>query len=293
MASKIKNTVKIIFFLLAATFLLIDPAISAEQGFYSIHLSTFRNLGDVNTQVNSLKEKGETVFYKKSEIPDMGQFYMVYFGRYQKWNDAVANMDKLKIAGAESPLGIKWFIKTIESKKLQDSFKLDHPEQIVSKKSAFVQSSYSVPDKDRFVDNMDGTVTDTKTNLMWIKNGWPGGFISAVPWIEAMNKVNNFRHGNFSDWRLPTIEEWNSLIDANNQNPALIEPNPFKNLNSHIPYWSKTEYAYDLNHIRNDQGAFHSYVVTLWSGTIHHLRKNENALVLPVRSIVIQKLSRK
>ena len=123
---------------------------------------------------------------------------------------------------------------------------------------------------------------------MWIKNGWRLEFISALPWPVAMDKVKNFKHGNFSDWRLPTIEEWNSLIDSNNQNPALIEPNPFENIISHMPYWSKTEYTYDGNKTGNNQYSSYSYIVTLWSGITNHQNKSKRAFILPVRSIVTQ-----
>ena len=200
----------------------------------------------------------------------------------------MANRDKLKIAGAEGHLGIQWFIETAEFKGEQDL-----PKLIESKKPTFIRPFYSSPEKDRFVDNKDGTVTDTKTNLMWIKNGWRLDFISASTWPEAMNKVKNFRHGNFSDWRLPTIEEWNSLIDTNNQNPALIEPNPFENLISHMPYWSITEYNYGGNHGRNGQSSSYSYIVSLWSGITHYQKKSERAFIFPVRRIAAPKLSRR
>jgi len=288
MASKFKSIMKSVFLLLTIMFALFDPAYCGERIFYSIHFATLKNLRDVNEQINSLKEKEKMVFWEKTKIPGMGKLYRVYVGRYKDWDDAVASRGKLKNTGVVGHLGIQWFSEIVESKKGQEP-----PKLIVSKKLDFVQPSYSAPEKDRFVNNMDGTVTDTKTNLMWVKNGWRLEFISALPWFEAINKVKNFKHGNFSDWRLPTIEEWNSLIDSNNQNPALIEPNPFENLISHMPYWSKTEFTYDKNHICNDQCSFDSYIVTLWSGITYHQKKSKRALILPVRSIVTPKLSRR
>ena len=68
----------------------------------------------------------------------------------------------------------------------------------------------------RFKDNRDGTVTDSKTDLMWTKNAnIPGDimtFYEALDYIEGMNegKYPNF---GYTDWRLPTSSELQSLID--------------------------------------------------------------------------------
>jgi hypothetical protein len=288
MASIFKSIAKSVFFLLAVIFVLIDPAICAEQVYYSIHFATLKDLRDVNKQVNLLKEKDKMVFWEKTEIPAMGQFYRVYVGRYKNWNDAVAFRDKLKSTDLVDHLGIQWFSETVESKEVQEP-----PELIVPKKPTFVRPLHPAQEKDRFVDNKDGTVTDTQTNLMWIKNGWRLEFFSALSWFEAMDKVKNFKHGNFSDWRLPAIEEWNSLIDTNYQNPAMIEPNPFENIISHMPYWSKTEFTYDKDHTCDTQCPSDSYIVTLWSGITYHQNKSKMGFIMPVRSIVTQKLSKK
>lgn len=282
MASISKN-IKSALFLFTLIFVLINPGICAEQIFYSIQFATSRNLKDVNAQVNSLKAKGRTVFWEKTDIAGMGQLFRVYVGRYNNWDDAVAFRDRLKKAGAEGPLGIQWFSEAVEPKDEHEP-----PKLIVSKKLAFVKPLYSTSAKNRFVDNKDGTITDTATNLMWIKNGWRLEFISALPWFEALDKVRSFKYRNYTDWRLPTIEEWNSLIDTNKQNPALVEPNPFENIISHMPYWSKTEFTYDKNHICDENCTFDSYIVLLWSGTTYHQKKSNRAFILPVRSITTQ-----
>jgi hypothetical protein len=55
----------------------------------------------------------------------------------------------------------------------------------------------------------DGTVVDTKTNLMWAArdNG------SAVSWPGAKTYAGNYRGGGYSDWRLPTLTELATLYD--------------------------------------------------------------------------------
>ena len=70
---------------------------------------------------------------------------------------------------------------------------------------------------DRYQDNNDGTVTDVVTKLQWKKcsegQEWNNQTCTNNPtkykWDEAMNIKSNF--ANYSDWRLPTIEELRTL----------------------------------------------------------------------------------
>jgi hypothetical protein len=76
---------------------------------------------------------------------------------------------------------------------------------------------------DRFVDNGNGTVTDTQLKLLWAKKdtGKP------ISFLEAEKMVNyNFKYTlklpyevnqKYGYWRLPTLEELRSLLV---QNPA-------------------------------------------------------------------------
>jgi hypothetical protein len=61
----------------------------------------------------------------------------------------------------------------------------------------------SVVAEKRFVDNGDGTVTDTKLNLMWQK----GDNGKEVSFEEAENYCKSLRLGGYSDWRLPNPDE--------------------------------------------------------------------------------------
>ena len=61
----------------------------------------------------------------------------------------------------------------------------------------------------RFVDNRDGTVTDTKTGLMWASkdNG------SDINWTDAKKYCESYNGGGHTDWRMPTLEELSGLYD--------------------------------------------------------------------------------
>ena len=162
--------------------------------------------------------------------------------------------------------------------------RLENPETVVASNLAddqFHQRQGEI----RFVDNRDGTVTDRKTNLMWLKNGRRLDFVSAVTWWDAVKKSTEINIGGYDDWRLPSIEEWNSLIDTNRQYPALVEPNPFKNIVTHMPYWSMTEFVFGKDHTCSNRCPLDAYIVMLYSGRINHQKKSLRAFILPVRSI--------
>jgi hypothetical protein len=63
----------------------------------------------------------------------------------------------------------------------------------------------------RFIAYDDGTVLDTRTNLMWAAkdNG------SHINWQNAKNYCENYRGGGYADWRMPTRDELAGLYDAN------------------------------------------------------------------------------
>lgn len=66
-------------------------------------------------------------------------------------------------------------------------------------------------EENRFVDNGDGTVTDTQTDLMWAKSSSPGD----LNWEDAETYCNNpamdSLYLKYDDWHMPTIEELRTL----------------------------------------------------------------------------------
>jgi len=100
----------------------------------------------------------------------------------------------------------------------------------------------------RFADNGDGTVTDRLTNLIWLKDANPFGEVTRDGAIELARKLES-GHGGLSDgskagdWRLPNVNELESLLDLNNTSGAALPPgHPFRN---HHPanYWTSTSVA--------------------------------------------------
>ncbi len=61
----------------------------------------------------------------------------------------------------------------------------------------------------RFVAYANGTVKDTKTDLMWASkdNG------EDINWKDAKRYCENYRGGGYTDWRMPTLDELTGLYD--------------------------------------------------------------------------------
>ena len=119
-----------------------------------------------------------------------------------------------------------------------------------------IQAGAVWPDP-RFSERADGTVSDNLTGLVWAKNANlmvtrdpafdADGTINdgSVTWQHAIDyvaKLNNENYLNHTDWRLPNVNELESLVHAGVYIPAL-SANPFTGVQSGI-YWSSTSYAY-------------------------------------------------
>ncbi|MBJ6726553.1 Lcl domain-containing protein [Geomesophilobacter sediminis] len=100
----------------------------------------------------------------------------------------------------------------------------------------------------RFSDNLDGTVTDHLTGLVWLKNA---GCFTPSDWSSALTAANNLASGACGladgsakgDWRMPNVNELESLVDVSQVNPAVSVASPFININLAAAYWSSTTYA--------------------------------------------------
>jgi hypothetical protein len=76
----------------------------------------------------------------------------------------------------------------------------------------------------RFVDNMDGTVSDTCTGLLWLKAFKDATVVGQPLWCTSLERVEQFNNdvfGGFDDWRLPNIRELQSIMDYGRARPAM------------------------------------------------------------------------
>jgi alpha-tubulin suppressor-like RCC1 family protein len=100
----------------------------------------------------------------------------------------------------------------------------------------------AVPLNERYTDKGDGTILDKNTGLIWLKeanvSNLPLPSEGAKQFLQEMNSGKRPNFG-FTDWRLPTINEIETLVDKTRFYPALPVGHPFANVQNHF-YWSSS-----------------------------------------------------
>lgn len=155
--------------------------------------------------------------------------------------------------------------------------------------TAPVVSAAPVMDTPRFTDNINGTVTDNWTGLIWLKNAnctttlgvvtksSPGylTWANALTWTAALATTYcGLTDGSTAgQWRLPNRNELQSLIDYTRSSPALPTGHPFTGVQSSY-YWSSTTFA---------PGTGLAWFVSLSDGSVGANGKAGGGYVWPVR----------
>ena len=84
-------------------------------------------------------------------------------------------------------------------------------------------------ESDRFIDNQDGTLTDTQTTLTWfLEDGWQRE-AKWFTWDEAHDlaiDMNAIKFCSFQDWRIPLEDEIRTLY-----NPEVINHDKYEKEN--------------------------------------------------------------
>jgi len=77
----------------------------------------------------------------------------------------------------------------------------------------------------RFVDNGDGTLTDTKTHLMWMKQESyqrTGHWITWPKAFDYVKKINEDGFANYYDWQMPTLADLKTLYEPHKTNSQQV-----------------------------------------------------------------------
>jgi len=144
----------------------------------------------------------------------------------------------------------------------------------------------------RYTDNGDGTVTDNRSGLIWLKNA---NCFGEQMWKKAMQSAANLASGQCGlrdgsrrgMWRLPTIKEWKAMIDKKYgswEKPGLAisnaaGPGPWKEDDAlsgvqTYHYWSSASLASYPNN---------AWSVILGNGNVGVVFKTNTSYIWPVR----------
>ena len=89
-------------------------------------------------------------------------------------------------------------------------------------------SVYAIPVEsgdNRYLDNDDGTITDTKTGLMWMKKD---SYLHSGHWLnwydvhDYVQQLNDEGFAQHNDWQLPTREELKTLYESEKINSSQV-----------------------------------------------------------------------
>jgi len=122
----------------------------------------------------------------------------------------------------------------------------------------------------RFIDNGDGTITDTLSGLMWSQ----ATIAKDVTSDQAEKACDELDLAGHADWRLPTVEELFPLADRSKKGPA-IDTEFFPDTKNGW-YWTSTDSAL---------ASSYAWVVSFNYGYAGDNSRNGKACVRAVRSI--------
>jgi len=104
-----------------------------------------------------------------------------------------------------------------------------------------------------YADHGNGTVTDTRTGLMWKQcaEGFSGtncqvGSRQDLTWAEALDRAESSTFAGYEDWRLPNVKELSSLVEDCRASPA-INTNHFPNTPPAAGFWTGSPSAFSSN----------------------------------------------
>lgn len=96
-------------------------------------------------------------------------------------------------------------------------------------------------EKKKLVREKKETFTDSSTGLMWQDSS---NLRTRIKWKEAYAYCENSTYAGYEDWRMPTLNELNSIVDKNNM-PAIKSGFSYVAHNNFYPsdaYWSSSKY---------------------------------------------------
>lgn len=96
--------------------------------------------------------------------------------------------------------------------------------------------------ENNFFDNVDGTITDEATGLIWMQDDNGAGLL----WGDALSYCETLSLGGSDDWRLPNVKELHSIVDYSRSPDATNSPaiDPIFNTTEIVNEGGQTDYPF-------------------------------------------------
>jgi|FLOH01.1.fsa_nt_gi hypothetical protein len=139
-------------------------------------------------------------------------------------------------------------------------------------------SVFAIPVKSgdkRYLDHGDGTITDTKTGLMWMKKDsylHSGHWLSWFEIHDYIKKLNDEGFAQYNDWQLPSTDELKTLYEPEKVNSSQagkemkIHADPIFEKNGSGTLWSGEE-----------NGHYNAFGVVFNTGTVFNSNKKSKS----------------
>lgn len=138
------------------------------------------------------------------------------------------------------------------------------------------------------VDNGDGTVSHTDRPLMWAEADSYADLGKCLNWHEAGEYAENLTIGNYSDWRMPTLEELAEIYDNTKENVMSFDHDSKTPLALDEKFADGAAYWYWVSdHTKTDLTDCCTRTLYFVLGTVHTRRFSDcmSGGVRPVRNI--------
>jgi len=193
----------------------------------------------------------------------------------RKIEEEKARLAQEREDAAEAAAAAKRAAKTKKTKKAARVDTDEDTTTLAMARPPEVKRKGCIENDGRFCKYADGTVLDTRTNLMWAArdNG------SNINWQGAKNYCDNYSGGGYTDWRMPTQDELAGLYDAAKTQQNEAAPSYPLHLTELIDLTSCCPWASDT---RGSDAAF--FIFTYGARYWGPQSDGVNGRALPVRS---------
>jgi hypothetical protein len=199
--------------------------------------SFYKHAGDPRKDVGAQRE------LKRSDAPYWGAVEWLYLGprELDPWRQALSNTlvdRRCRLLSIYNWEGFR------DSKMVVEAIRQVVADSVVADEGSVDPTGGQ--NASRLADNKDGTVTDTFTGLMWMKNSVDTDGHGQKPaphypdLCEALAYCENLTFAGHDDWRLPNLRELHSLVDYGRANPAIDPVFGALPRSLDTTYWSST-----------------------------------------------------